>query len=557
MLNPHVAALLGRRGILQDDYEAFLSPDYDRDIHDPFLFDDMPTAVERIVRAREAGERISIYGDYDVDGVSAAVILFDVLHTVGCDVSLFFNHREDDGYGLHKHCIDRIAADGATLIITTDSGITNAHEITYAKERGIDTIITDHHTPPARDEDLPPAVAIIHPRVHADRYPWKHLSGGGSAFKFAQALCRSSLERPNDLPGIAGGSEKWLLDLVALSTSSDCVPLQGENRVLVHYGLKVLQKSRRPGLSALMSRVPLYYQRTILEHIQFGIIPLLNAASRMDHAKLAADVLLARDQTEAEEACDLLVELNKQRQRLTQKTLKSVPGSVLANKSIVLAASPSWRLGVLGLVANRLVNSYHKPVILVRIGTPHVGVARSTSEVHIAETFGLLSDFFDRFGGHAGAGGFALKPSVELDAFADALEHITPVAREESNDGFEGAFEVSLPDLTHSFLTDLSRCEPWGPGNPQPCVLLRECSVTQLRTIGARRQWIRMIIIQGAERISARMPAKSVPTDFEEGTLFDIICEARLREWRGVIDRDLTIHSMKYHNPIQSELIFV
>lgn len=553
--HPKVIEFLAQRGIAgHDECEQFLSPNYERDVHDPYLFDDMERAVLRIVAAITRGERITIYGDYDVDGVSAAVIMYDIITRVGGDVVLFFNHREDDGYGLHAHCIERIVQNGSTLLITTDSGIAHGGEIQIARDAGIDTIITDHHTVP---HILPPAYAIIHPLVHADRYPYKHLSGGGCAFKLAQALCRFSDKNPTVLQGISATAEKWLLDCVALATISDCVPLQGENRALVYYGLKVIAKTQRHGLRALLSRVPSMYQDSMLTSIQFGVIPLLNAASRMDHAQRAADVLLAKTSEEAEQAADILMQLNKERQRLTQKTIRSIPGSVLVNERVVLAASRQWRLGVLGLVAHKLVAIYHKPVILVRDGMPSVGVARSTPDIHIAETFALIADCFDRFGGHAGAGGFALKPSTDLETFARTLEQLTlvPCAKPDNPREHGEAIDITLSELTYEFLADLARCEPWGQANLRPRIHLRGCTLDRMQTLGVRRQWVRMSIHQGGDRIYARIPARSLRADLEEGALFDIICEARLREWRGVMDRDLTVQSIMYHNPIQAPLI--
>lgn len=554
-VHPKVIELLSQRGIVgHDQRDHFLSPNYERDIYDPYLFDDMRRAVARIVSAIKGSERITIYGDYDVDGVSAAVILFDVITKAGGDVTLFFNHREDDGYGLHAHCIERIAQSGSTLLITTDSGIAHAKEIQIARDLCIDTIITDHHTVP---RNLPPAYAIIHPQVHADRYPWKYLSGGGCAFKLAQGLCRFSSENPTAFPGISPAMEKWLLDCVALATIADCVPLLGENRALVYYGLKVIARTRRPGLRALLSRVPPLYHDSMLAAIQFGVIPLLNAASRMDHAQRAADVLLAKNCEDAEKAADVLAGLNRERQRLTQKTIRSIPGSVLVNERVVLAASGQWRLGVLGLVAHKLVAVYRKPVILVRDGTPVVGVARSTPDIHITETLDLIADHFERFGGHAGAGGFALKPSTDLETFAQALERLTPVTRGMPNASREQdtAIDMTLSELTHEFLSHLSRCEPYGPGNPLPRIRLRGCILERIQALGVRHQWFRMTLLQGNDRVRARIPARSLRTDLEEGALFDIMCEARLREWHGVMQRDLTIQSITYHNPVQIPLI--
>lgn len=549
-LNPHIAALLSRRGIADEYHEEFIAPSYERDIHDPFLFDDMPRAVERICSAIANAEHVTIYGDYDVDGVSSAVIIFDVLTRAHAHVSLFFNHREEDGYGLHRHCIDTIAEQGTTLIITTDSGIANAGEVAYAHERGIDTIITDHHTPPSDAGDIPPAVAIIHPQVHADRYPWKALSGGGSAFKLAQALCRTfAVHNPTWL-----NEEKWLLDLVALSTLSDCVSLQGENRALLHYGLKVIQKTRRPGLRTLLNRVPSFYQSSLIDSLHYFVIPLLNAASRMDHASRAAAVLTAPDEHTASDAVDFLEAANRERQKLTTKTVRAVPGNILVNGALFLAASSSWRLGVLGLVANKLVAHYGKPVLLVRSGTPHVGVCRSTPDIHIAKTLARLSDCFDRFGGHHGAGGFALKESVSLEEFAQAIELIEPVREKAGSDNTfhdrkaDCAARMTLIDFTDDYIRGLVQCEPWGPGNPPPVYAISDCVIRAITPVGTRGHWVRLRIEQGESRMSVRVRTALMPLrDRWIAQNVDLVCEGVVRQWRGVHELALTVNDIALH----------
>lgn len=551
MFNPVVAKLLCERGVSLEDHDRFLFPSYDRDCHDPFLFDDMPIAVSRITAAIAGKERITIYGDYDVDGVSAAVLLYDVLTKAGGSVSLYFNHREDDGYGLHCHCIDAIAAQGTRVMITTDSGIAHAHEIAYANTLGIDTIVTDHHTPPQHEDEIPPALAIIHPGVHAKRYPWKFLSGGGSAFKLAQALCRTIAQ--HDKRWLH--EEKWHLDLVALSILADCVPLLGENRVMLQYGLKVIEKTRRPGLRVLLARVPPFYRSSLLSTLHFGVIPLLNAASRMEHASRAADVLIAPDEESACSAADILQSLNRERQRCTQRTIKSVPGNVLVNNAIFLAASPHWRIGVLGLAANRLLAEYRKPIILVREGNPSMGVARSTPDVHIVQTFARLREYFDRFGGHRAAGGFALKPSVTIDEFAAACEHLDCVTSTEEGvawqDHSTGAIEIDLADLTERSLHDISFCAPWGPGNPQPRFKVRNCTISGPKPIGTRGQWVRMNVEQGGMRMSARARASLIAmSGIIAPSQGDVLCCADMREWRGSQYISLTIDSIVPTMPV-------
>lgn len=537
-INAHIAALLSRREINDGAIRAFLAPDYKRDTHDPFLFDDMPIAVERILKAISTRERITIYGDYDVDGVTSAVLLHDVLTKAHADVSCFFNHREDDGYGLHRRCIDTIAEQGTRLIITTDCGISNADEVAYASSSGIDVIITDHHTPPNDSAALPRCIAIIHPQVHADKYPWKYLSGGGIAFKLAQTLCRTFAETDTAWQH----EEKWLLDLVALSMLADCVPLKGENRVLLHYGLKVIAKTRRPGIQQLLLRVPSFYKSSLVDALQYSVIPLLNAASRMAHASDAARALLAPDIQTADAAIEHLIQLNRARQQLVRKTIRAIPGNILVNSNVFFAASPAWRLGVLGLAANKLLAEYQKPIILMKNSVENIGVCRSTPNIHIAKTLSSLADYFSRYGGHRAAGGFALKPNVSIEEFAQALERIdfarektAEDSRENNKDVEHEPIEIRLSDFTAEFARDFTLCEPWGHGNPKPLYRIVNCAIRDTAPIGTRGQWIRMAVEQDGSRISLRSRTSEFPFRTDSLPLScDIICEAGVREWRGM-----------------------
>lgn len=543
-INAHIAALLSRREITDDAISAFLAPDYKRDTHDAFLFDDMQTAVERILKAISTQEQITIYGDYDVDGVASAVLLYDVLTKAHADVSFFFNHREDDGYGIHRRCIDSIAEQGTRLIITTDCGISNADEVAYAGSRGIDVIITDHHTPPNDSAALPRCIAIIHPHVHADKYPWKYLSGGGIAFKLAQTLCRTFAA--TDIAW--QNEEKWLLDLVALSMLADCVPLKGENRVLLHYGLKVIAKTRRPGIQQLLSRVPSFYKSSLVDALQYVVIPLLNAASRMAHASDAARVLLAPDIQTADTAVEHLIQLNRARQRLVRKTIREIPGNILVNSKVFFAALPSWRVGVLGIAANKLLSEYQKPIILMKNSTKNIGVCRSTPDIHIAKALSSLADYFSRYGGHAAAGGFALKQDVSIEEFAKALEQIDFACektaednRENENDWEHEPIEIRLSDFTAEFARDFTLCEPWGHGNPKPLYRIVNCAILNIVPIGARRQWIRIAAEQDGSRISLRSRSSEFPFRTDSLPLScDIVCEAGVREWRGMNELFLT-----------------
>src|SRR3989344_4064390 len=320
-----VLQLLWNRALRsQRDIDEFLNPDYVRDIHDPFLFRDMQRAVDRLFAAIAAQEKIVIHGDYDADGVSASIILTNTLRALGAVTDFFLPHRETDGYGLNINTVEKLAAEGARIIITCDCGISNAVEIARAKELGIDVIITDHHQEPINLPDA--AYATIHPKIAGETYPFKGLAGGGVAFKLSQGLLRTHAQHNPKLP--SGEShevfEKWLLDMVAISSVADMVPLLGETRTLVRYGLLVLGKTRRVGLRRLMKGAGLLDQNGAPKHakitaedIGFKIAPRINAAGRMNHATTAFQLLLEQEEDRARALAEEINANNNARQELT------------------------------------------------------------------------------------------------------------------------------------------------------------------------------------------------------------------------------------------------
>jgi len=536
-IHPVVRQILQRQGMASvHEMEDFLSPHYDRDIHDPFLFDDMKKAVARITAAVAAGERIAIYGDYDVDGICATVILYDALRAMGGKVSVTINHREDEGYGIHEHACDMLVQQGARLIITTDQGISNKRELEKVTAAGVDVIITDHHTVPQNTSDIPMVFAIIHPRVHADQYPYKELSGGGTAFKLAQALLRS-------MSSIQGTqNEKWLLDLVCMSTLADCVPITGENRTLLNYGLIVMNKTRRIGLKVLIDQIPVRHENITPQIIQFYIAPVLNAASRMDHALRAFDLLVSETAARALECATVLQSLNRDRQKVTARITREAKkqcDKIERTKKVLIGSSPTWPLGVLGLVAGTLSRKYNKPVILISEKPDKlVGVARSTKSFHITEAFQRIDHLFERFGGHQGAGGFALKNQYTIDELSEHIEPLHSEISEPTQNTFEPRYyPLSLSDITHDFVRQLSSCAPWGIGNARPQFIFRNCRVVNQTVVGKKNQHLRMIVEQNSARRSILGIKKGGSVGIlEREQIVDIICEIETREWSGQPD---------------------
>ncbi len=564
-LHPLLVQLLFLRGITSPgEIRAFLEPDYLTGVHDPFLFDDMSRAVDRIIQARFGAERITIYGDYDVDGLSSSALLFDFLSLIGCDVGTHINHRERDGYGLNATAINSIIESGTRLIITTDGGISNAAEIAIAQGRNVDVIITDHHTVPKDPANIPNAFAILHPLVRADRYPFKELSGGGVAFKFVQALVKysgnkefsdlkTSVRNPDGSPINWEGYEKWLLDLVCLSTIGDCVPLRGENRIFVKYGLLVLSKTRRIGLQKLLGISGQMNKKATARTVGFVIGPRLNAASRMDHAQPAFDLLIAVQEDHAETLAQYLNEKNIERQRLTERITQEATAllaDALSLKQCTLVAiGDGWPISVLGLVAGKLCNTHNRPVVLLSAGEGRIaGAGRSPDSFHLANAFSALSELFVRHGGHRNAGGFQLASSVTPLDFAKRFEEFALLTKVESSDEVQIAdaqpwdIEVSLFDCDETLLRAIQLLEPFGQNNPEPILRIRNACLKDVRCVGVSQRHARVVLEQnGVIKQGIAFSLGNACSRIPVGTGVDCLVALEENSWNGISQCQLTI----------------
>ncbi|MEK7648836.1 MAG: single-stranded-DNA-specific exonuclease RecJ [Patescibacteria group bacterium] len=563
--HPTIASILAQRGIhTKEDAEIFLNPDYYRDCNDPFLFEDMTIAVDRIASALARGEQMTIYCDYDVDGLSSGALLYLTIRQLGGNVGAYMNHREHDGYGLQKSAIQKCINDGTTLFITTDCGISNAAEIAFAKQYGADVIITDHHTVPSSTDDMPAACAIIHPLVRAQAYPCKNLAGGGTAYKLAQALIRSSnsdIELRRSMAKSEKGTsvdwsayEKWLLDLVCLSTIGDCVPLQGENRMFVRYGLRVLHKTQRPGLQALLKRMRDRNMKLTSRAVSFFLAPRINAASRMEHAQLAFDLLTTSSVERAEQLAEILEKKNTERQKKTEQLVSDVREQLdiyhAEEKKILVGNGDEWPLGILGLVAGRLCDYYRKPVVLMTSGNGSVsGAARSIGGFHIAHAFSEISHYFDRYGGHQAAGGFALKKESSVEDVRQSLESI-------GNKRIQGEHDSSIPlhldaearlsDISWDMLSQLKKFEPYGQENSKPKIVLKGVKIENKQCVGKTGKHVRFTIQQDSIRKQCiGFSLSDTVKDLDVGDYVDIACELDENEWNGSKSIQISIIGMR------------
>ena len=539
--------ILEARGLSGERKATFLSPDYSKK-HDPFLLPDMQKAVDRLVEAHEKQEKITIYGDYDIDGLTATTVLVDSLASFGFEhVSAFIPNRFVEGYGLTIDAVERIIDDGAELILTVDCGSLSHAEIIRAKERGVDVIVTDHHNVAP---EQPPAVAVVNPkRLLADYpdeyekfllkptskiqlYPFLDLAGVGVAFKLVQAL-------QTRLDGLENGQEKWLLDLVALGTVCDIVTLTDENRTNVFYGLKVLAQTRRPGLKALMAVAAVRLETVNARSLGFGLGPRMNASGRLETAQYALDMLTATDPMEALRLARQLDDMNKNR-RLDQDAIFKeaiVQADSMADDSVLVVAAEGWNHGIVGIVAAKLLERYQKPSYVLSIhGDDAKGSARSYGDFSAADAIRASDDIITKGGGHKLAAGVTL-PAQNVDAFRKRVNEFYASLKLENQAALllpKADTDAELEELDQSLLDQLDTLEPYGSGNPQPIVKLSNVRVANVRRMGDSGQHVKLTFKNETGRTIDAL-AFNAPQHFfvEVGKTVHAWCTVELNEWNG------------------------
>ena len=542
-INPIILQLLFSRGLdTQEKIDEFLLPDYSQDIHDPFLFQDMKKAVDRIYRAIEQDEKIAVCGDYDADGITSLAVLYFVFKKLGAkNLVTYIPDREIDGYGLNEKLIKNLIDDKTDLIITCDCGITNLKEVALANQAGIDVIITDHHCQP---KEIPEAFAVINPRLEREKYPFKPLAGVGVAFKLIQAL----LANQRCLIDNKEATEKWLLDLVALGTVADCMPLLGENRTLVKYGLVVLNKSSNQGIRALVKKSNLNLGSLDAFNITYHLSPRLNAAARIKHADEAFNLILAKDSVEAAELAENLNGFNKKRQQLVEKTFEEIKKQIGLNprEKILVVLGKKWPKGVLGLSANKTVDQYCRPaIILTQRGKEIVGSGRSIPKFNLYQALADLEDCFSRFGGHPGAAGLTLK---DLTVFEDFKRKIEKIAQEKITEDdlkpkIKIDIQVSLSDVNWPLYEELKKFEPFGKDNWQPNFLVKNVHLDDLQTVGQNGRHCRIIAGNGRKMIYFN--ANDGVEDLKKGDYIDVVFQLRINQWNGQQELQLKIIDIK------------
>lgn len=478
------AAILINRGINNiETVSEIIQPDYEEHIHDPYLLQDMSKAVARIIQAITNQEKIMIFGDYDADGVPAAAILAEFFKKVGYkSFDVYIPHRHNEQYGLSLLTVEKFKQTKVGLIITVDCGISNIKEITRANELDIDVIVTDHHLPPAK---LPPALAIINPKRLDDDYPYKFLAGAGVAFKLVQGLIGSG-----HFVAIEPGWEKVLLDLVAIATVADMVPITGENKTLVKFGLIILKMTKRIGLLELLRVLKLKQKFLTEDDIGFMIGPRLNSAGRMSHASQAFFLLMTDKIEEAQTIVSHLEEKNKERRSMVADILTTADRLSANKKSppVLVIGDPDWSLGVLGLAAARLAESLGRTVFVwARNGNGEIkGSCRSDGMINVVELMTIANQdgFFSDYGGHAFAGGFSLSED-KVDGLAKRLNQAyKKVPKTEVIEEAEADFRLSLSDIDWTLQKEIEKLAPYGLDFSKPVFWFSNLEIKSAKSFG-------------------------------------------------------------------------
>jgi single-stranded-DNA-specific exonuclease len=541
-LHPLVVQILYNRGIVDADaVTAFVEGE--ADMANPFALPGMSAAVTRIRRALRFEERMAVYGDFDADGVTATVLLVETLRALGARVQPYIPHRVDEGYGLNEQALSELADDGVSLVVTVDCGIRALGEVAHANRLGLDVIVTDHHSVGSR---LPRSVAVIDPKRSEGLVD--ELAGCGVAYRLAQALLRSHHQIPVTDREVTL-QEEDLIDLVALGTVADMVPLRGANRTLVRGGLERINAMARPGVKAICEHSGLKPGDVDTTAIGYILGPRLNAAGRLAHAEIAYQLLVTHDSAEAERLALELDKLNRDRQELTRDAQEMARQMVLEAERpgpLLFAAAPEFLPGVVGLVASRLVDEFYRPAVVVEMGEETSrGSCRSIPDFHITQALEACEDLLVRYGGHAGAAGFEVA-NRDLDELNRRLQLIAAerLADVELTPVLAVDAEVELSQMSWDLQGQLSQLEPCGYANPAPLFASRDVPVRYYRAVGREGRHLKLALSDGSTTWDAiafrqghwagRLPA-----------VVDVAFHLEVNEWNGRRQLQLNVQDIR------------
>ena len=530
--SPLLSQLLVNRNLSElDQADNFINPKYE-DNYDPFLLHNMEKGITRFYQAIENNERITIYADYDADGIPGSVILATLLDKIKYDnYDVYLPHRHDEGYGIHIPALEKIKESGTTLIITIDVGITAHAAADWCHDNNIDLIITDHHLPLKNDDgsqNLPEPFLLINPKQDICDYPDPMLCGCGVMYKFIQGF----IDKHGKEFSIYNGWEKWLLDMVAISTISDLVPLQNENRIFAKYGMQVIKKTKKPGLKKLIWDAGIAINYLSAEDIAFGITPKINAASRMNHPKDAFDTFMSKNDVEAITKVKHLVKLNNERKKLVAQTMKKayaiMEGRTIEN--VIAIGSPDWSAGILGLVASKLVEKYHVPAFVWSEEHGEIkGSCRTWNNHHLVNIMSAAkNDTFIGFGGHAAAGGFSLlKNQIHFlqKRLDTAFSHIEKNSEKKQTEVAVIDAELLLDDVTISTVHEINKLAPFGMGNKKPLFIFKNVIPEHVGVFGKTKEHLEIHFKNSKNEKVRALTFFKIPEDFAEALKEHVPCD--------------------------------
>jgi single-stranded-DNA-specific exonuclease len=530
--------ILANRGLTdRQKINEFLNPSLDK-LYNPLLMKDMDKAILRINSALKNREKILVYGDYDVDGITGTSIVVSGLKELGGSVSYYIPNR-DEGYGLNTTGINQAKQNGIKLIITVDCGISSCEEVEHAKALGIETIITDHHEPPA---DLPKAVALVNPKRKDGEYPYKELAGAGVAFKLITALYIS-----NGIPSKARNH----LDLAALGTIADVVPLMDENRILVKHGLQMINKYMRPGIKAVLSRSGFDIKKNInAEHAAFIISPRLNALGRLRDAGPGVELLITEDNTKTEQLADQIEMLNRERQKIESKITEDarciINNSDLKSDKIIVVSHEDWHPGVIGIAASRIAEEYHKPTVLITIAQGKGrGSARSIPGFNIFEALGKCSCLLKKYGGHEMAAGFEIDPPIINDFKRILNHHALKIPQSVWLPKIKLDAYINSDEINLKLASEIEKLEPFGAGNPQPIFATNNMMITGYKWVGKSEDHLKVKLSSNGKSYDAIGFRFDNKKEIKAGACADVVYALNINQWNGYQNIQMVLKQLR------------
>ena len=540
-VSPILAELLLQRGITSfDEAKSFFRPSIDH-LHDPFLMEGMAAAVNRIERAKKNQDRLMIYGDYDVDGTTSVALMYSFLAPHFDQISSYIPDRYTEGYGISTQGIDHAAAKGVKLIIALDCGVKALEKVSYAKSKGIDFIICDHHRP---GDALPEAIAVLDPKRSDCSYPYKELCGCGIGFKLIQALTQQwTLPLETLSP---------YLDLVALAIAADIVPITGENRVLCALGIVQLRNTPRYGLQPFLQQLK---KPATVTDLVFVVAPRINAAGRMAHALNAVELLLSPDLGQAGQSAQAIEVFNQERrstdERITAEALAQIDQTHASDAAATVVYAEDWHKGVIGIVASRLIEKHYRPtVVLTKSGEVYAGSVRSVHGFDVYQALAACKDHMLQFGGHKYAAGLTLKPD-QLQGFKTAFEKAvqTKITKDQQSPVIEYDACIGLDEVRPKMYRIINQMAPFGPKNMRPVFRINNClDAGGTRAVGKDKDHLRLQLQTSSGVLSGiAFGEGSLSSEIQRGTSFDLLCTLDENEWNNTISLQLKVKSIRLH----------